>query len=95
MVVGVAGREDAARLAANLRRELTEAESRLARVTERLAASESRLAVVDRELTEGEEADPRVLEDLGRLANRHQRMSDLFGKFRKRLGLPDPESEEP
>jgi len=44
---------------------------------------------------EGVEADPRVLEDLGRLANRHQRMSDLFGKFRKRLGLPDPEAEEP
>jgi hypothetical protein len=39
--------------------------------------------------------DPMVLEDLGRLANRHQRTSDLFEKFRKRLGLPDPPSQEP
>jgi hypothetical protein len=41
------------------------------------------------------EIDPRLLEDLSRLADRHQRTSDLFEKFRKRLGLPDPGSEEP
>ena len=61
----VAAREDAVRLAANLQRELTEAESRLARVTERLAASEARMAVVDRELTEGEVARARLDEEAG------------------------------
>jgi hypothetical protein len=47
------------------------------------------------EIPEGAEADPMLLEDLGRLANRHQRTSDLFEKFRRRLGLPDPPSQEP
>jgi len=42
-----------------------------------------------------EPADPLVLEDLQRLAWKHQRTTDLFGKFRKRLGLPDPEDENP
>ena len=41
------------------------------------------------------EVDPRLLEDLSRLADRHSRTSDLFEKFRKRLGLPDPGSQEP
>ena len=41
------------------------------------------------------ELDPRLLEDLSRLADRHSRTSDLFEKFRKRLGLPDPGSQEP
>ncbi len=47
------------------------------------------------EIAEGADADPMLLEDLGRLANRHQRTSDLFEKFRRRLGLPDPASQEP
>lgn len=45
------------------------------------------------ELEQGLEPDPLVLEDLQRLAWRHQRTSDLFEKFRKRLGLPDPQGE--
>jgi hypothetical protein len=48
------------------------------------------------ELESGEQAepaDPLVLEDIQRLAWKHQRTTDLFGKFRKRLGLPDPEDE--
>ena len=61
----VAAREDVSRLAANLGRELTEAEARLARLTERLAASEARLAEVDRELTEGEVARARLDEEAG------------------------------
>ncbi|MFM7282104.1 MAG: hypothetical protein ACKO32_10030 [Planctomycetia bacterium] len=47
------------------------------------------------ELEGGNEADPLVLEDLQRLAWKHQRTTDLFGKFRKRLGLPDPQDENP
>jgi hypothetical protein len=47
------------------------------------------------ELEERGEPDPLVLEDLQRLAWKHQRTSDLFVKFRKRLGLPDPEDEKP
>jgi hypothetical protein len=47
------------------------------------------------DIPEGRETDPLLLEDLARLANRHQRTSDLFEKFRKRLGLPDPPSQEP
>jgi hypothetical protein len=39
------------------------------------------------------EIDPLVLEDLARLAHRHQRTSDLFQMFRKRLGLPEPQQQ--
>ena len=35
--------------------------------------------------------DPLLLEDILRLAHRHERTSDLFGRFRARLGLPDPD----
>ncbi|MDP6989057.1 MAG: hypothetical protein QF903_06225, partial [Planctomycetota bacterium] len=35
--------------------------------------------------------DPLLLEDILRLAHRHERTSELFGRFRARLGLPDPE----
>jgi hypothetical protein len=33
--------------------------------------------------------DPYVLEDILRLAERHERTSDLFEQFRRRLGIPD------
>ena len=29
---------------------------------------------------------------IARLANRHERTSDLFSQFRERLGLPDPDA---
>jgi chromosome segregation protein len=61
----VAAREDAARLAGNVGRELHEAEARHARVAERLRAAEARLAEVDRELTEGELARVRLDEEAG------------------------------
>ena len=38
-----------------------------------------------------EDLDPLLLEDILRLAHRHERTSDLFGRFRARLGLPDPD----
>ena len=34
--------------------------------------------------------DPLVLEDVARMAYRHQRVSDLFEHFRSRLGIPAP-----
>lgn len=36
------------------------------------------------------DVDPLILEDIQRLAIRHERMSDLFSTFRRRLGLPEP-----
>jgi hypothetical protein len=47
------------------------------------------------EVEQGGELDPLLYEDLQRLAWRHQRTSDLFEKFRRRLGIPDPESDNP
>jgi hypothetical protein len=47
------------------------------------------------EVEQGRELDPLLYEDLQRLAWRHQRTSDLFEKFRKRLGIPDPEVDKP
>jgi hypothetical protein len=43
----------------------------------------------------GEVVDPLVLEDIGRLAHRHERTSNHFEQFRKRLGLPDPPPQDP
>lgn len=45
------------------------------------------------EIENGGEIDPLILEDLARLAHRHTRTAELFQKFRKRLGLPDPDQE--
>ena len=41
-----------------------------------------------------EDVDPLVLEDVMRLATRHERLTDLFTQFRKRLGIPDPGASE-
>lgn len=49
------------------------------------------LASLYPELVEGTADDPLLLEDVGRLAERHERTSVLFGRFRERLGVPDPE----
>src|SRR5439155_4172253 len=52
-----------------------------------------RLRLVHPEIVAGKEIDPLVLEDISRLAHRHERMTSLFQQFRKRLGIPDPEDE--
>jgi chromosome segregation protein len=62
---GVAARDDAERLVATRTRELQESDTQVARVTERLAASESRLREVDAALTDGELTKVRVDEALG------------------------------
>jgi hypothetical protein len=43
---------------------------------------------------EGAEVDPLLLDDILRMAHRHERTSDLFEQFRERLGLPDPGEED-
>jgi hypothetical protein len=43
----------------------------------------------------GGEVDPMVLRDIQRLAQRHERTSSLFSRFRERLGIPDPEDPAP
>ncbi len=62
---GAAARDDAARLVVTRTRELQESDGQVARVAERLAASESRLREVDTALTEGELTKVRVDESLG------------------------------
>lgn len=54
-----------------------------------------RFKILHPEVLAGQEVDPLILEDIGRLAHRHQRTSDLFEQFRKRLGLPDPPAQDP
>ena len=61
----IAAREDATRIAANLGREIAEAEGRLARITERLGRAEQRLREVDTGLAEGDVARVRQDEQLG------------------------------
>jgi len=53
-----------------------------------------RLELLHPELKSGKDVDPLVLEDLRRFAYRHQRTTELFQKFRKRLGLPDLDQQE-
>jgi hypothetical protein len=51
--------------------------------------------LINPELAEaGAEVDPAVLDDVLRLAERHERTSKLFESFRTRLGLPAPTDEE-
>jgi uncharacterized protein (DUF58 family) len=46
------------------------------------------------ELSEGD-VDQLLLEDLSRLAYRHQRLTELFQGFRKRIGIEDaPATDE-
>jgi hypothetical protein len=56
--------------------------------------SVDQMRAIHPEIVEGKEVDPILLEDIARLAHRHQRTSDLFQQFRKRLGLPDPEPQQ-
>ncbi|MBK8180721.1 MAG: hypothetical protein IPK67_17875 [Planctomycetes bacterium] len=66
-----------------------------------LAARESgtmrsleRLLALYPELSEpGAAVDPRVLQDVQRLAEQHERITVLFASFRKKLGLPDPSEQ--
>jgi len=50
-----------------------------------------RLIELHPELRTGD-ADPLVLEDIVRLAGRHERLTTLFEGFRARLGLPAPDA---
>ncbi|MCY3004125.1 MAG: hypothetical protein NTV21_20200, partial [Planctomycetota bacterium] len=52
-----------------------------------------RLRLVYPELESGT-AEPEVLEDVLRLAERHERTSRLFAQFRERLGMPPPTPKE-
>jgi chromosome segregation protein len=61
----LAARDDAARLAHNVGRELAESEAQLASLTERVERSERRLGQIDVSLTEGELARARIDENLG------------------------------
>ena len=63
--LGVAAREDAARLVQNLERELPEATAQLATLTERAEKSEHRLSEIDEALTDGSLARARLEEQLG------------------------------
>jgi chromosome segregation protein len=63
--VGGSARDDAERSVATRTRELQESDAQVVRVTERLAASESRLREVDTALTEGELSKVRLDEALG------------------------------
>jgi chromosome segregation protein len=67
----VAAREDAVRLAGNLAREAAASDAELERVTERLTASERRMAEIGAELVEGELARSRIEESLGEGRARH------------------------
>jgi hypothetical protein len=51
------------------------------------------LVVLYPELSESGPIDPLLLEEITRLAVRHERTSDLFAQFRERLGLPDPDGK--
>jgi len=46
------------------------------------------------ELAEGKVPDSLIYEDIARLAVRHQKTTELFSQFRKRLGIPDPEPKK-
>jgi chromosome segregation protein len=61
----LAARDDAARLAHTVGRELAESEAQLASLTERVERSERRLGQIDVSLTEGELARARIDENLG------------------------------
>lgn len=48
------------------------------------------LIVLYPELAEGTEVDPLLLEEIQRLAHRHERSTELFQQFRERLGIQAP-----
>ncbi|MBL8859999.1 MAG: hypothetical protein JNL28_15935 [Planctomycetes bacterium] len=52
------------------------------------------MRILHPEIAEGKVLDSLLFEDISRLAVRHQKMSELFSKFRKRLGIPDPEPKQ-
>jgi chromosome segregation protein len=71
---GVAARDDADRIVLVRTRESQESETQVARITERLAAAESRLGEVDAALTEGDLTRVRVDQDLGMGRRRHSEL---------------------
>ncbi len=60
-----------------------------------IQSSVERLIVLYPELSEmaPDEINPLILEDINRLALKHERTSELFTIFRARLGIPDPDPE--
>jgi hypothetical protein len=46
------------------------------------------------ELLEGASADRSVLEDIARLASRHERLTELFRDLRERVGIEPPDPAE-
>ena len=74
---GTVARDDALRIVGNLAREMTESETQLSRLTERLTRSEQRLAEIDAALVEGDLARSRLEEDLG---GGRSRLSELEGE---------------
>jgi hypothetical protein len=44
------------------------------------------------ELEGGTDVDPLVLEEILRIAGRHERITELFAGFRKRLGIEDEQA---
>jgi hypothetical protein len=61
----------------------------LRKIEEGILQRMDELLVLHPEL-ESEQVDSILLRDLGRLAYRHQRMTELFQDLRRRLGLSDP-----
>ena len=74
---GTVARDDALRIVGNLAREMTESETQLGRLTERLTRSEQRLAEIDAALVEGDLARSRLEEDLG---GGRSRLGELEGE---------------
>jgi hypothetical protein len=52
------------------------------------------LRLLHPELGEGTDADPSLLEDVARLAARHERLTELFRDLRARVGIEPPESAQ-
>ena len=66
---------------------LASLEAETVRNLNRLLALYPELATADAQV------DPRVLIDVQRLAEQHERTTKLFAKFRARLGLPEPSQQ--
>ena len=52
------------------------------------------LLVLYPELKDGKEIDPLLLEEIQRLAHRHERSTELFQQFREQLGISAPTLEQ-
>jgi hypothetical protein len=66
----------------------------LKRMEVELRESLEGLRILHPELADGGEPDEMVLQDLTRLAARHERLTELFSDLRARVGIEPPESAE-